>query len=87
MMFQSDVQRNPGAEEWPFTRMMATRTQPKSLSASRSKRRPELEGPEEKTLLSLTFGTGGRSKATARATAGHSLAPSGFLEYEQGGGI
>jgi hypothetical protein len=41
---------------WPFTRMMATRTRPKSLSASRRKRRPELECLEEKQLLSVTFG-------------------------------
>src|SRR5262249_42964832 len=41
---------------WPLTRMMATRTQPKSLSASRRKRRPGLECLEEKQLLSITFG-------------------------------
>jgi hypothetical protein len=35
--------------------MMATRTRPKSLSASRRKRRPGLECLEEKTLLSTLF--------------------------------
>jgi hypothetical protein len=35
---------------------MATRTRPKTLSASRRKRRPELECLEEKQLLSITFG-------------------------------
>src|SRR6516162_9729101 len=41
---------------WPFTRTMATRTRPKTLSASRRKRRPQLECLEEKQLLSITFG-------------------------------
>ena len=41
---------------WPFTRSMATRTRPESLSASRRKRRPALECLEEKQLLSITFG-------------------------------
>src|SRR5262249_49230330 len=44
---------------WPLTRMMATRTRPKSLSASRRKRRPGLECLEEKQLLSITFGAYG----------------------------
>jgi hypothetical protein len=35
---------------------MATRTQPKTLSASRRKRRPQLESLEEKQLLSIVFG-------------------------------
>jgi hypothetical protein len=35
---------------------MATRTRPKTLSASRRKRRPQLECLEEKQLLSITFG-------------------------------
>jgi hypothetical protein len=42
---------------WPFTRMMATRTRPKTLSASRRRRRPELECLEEKKVLSITFGS------------------------------
>ena len=41
---------------WPFTRMIATRTRPESLSASRRKRRPALECLEEKQLLSIVFG-------------------------------
>jgi hypothetical protein len=36
--------------------MMTTRTQPKTLSASRRKRRPELECLEEKKVLSTVFG-------------------------------
>jgi hypothetical protein len=39
--------------------MMATRTRPKSLIASRRKRRPGLECLEDKTLLSITFGAYG----------------------------
>jgi hypothetical protein len=35
---------------------MTTRTQPKTLSASRRKRRPELECLEEKKVLSTLFG-------------------------------
>jgi hypothetical protein len=42
---------------WPFTRMMATRTLPKTLSASRRQRRPGLECLEEKNLLSTVFGS------------------------------
>jgi hypothetical protein len=37
--------------------MMTTRTRPKSLSASRRKRRPALECLEEKQLLSIVFGS------------------------------
>ena len=40
---------------WPFTRSMTTRTRPKTLSASRRKRRPELECLEEKKVLSTLF--------------------------------
>ena len=44
---------------WPLTRMMANRTRPETLSASRRKRRPALECLEEKQLLSITFGADG----------------------------
>ena len=40
---------------WPFARSMATRTRPKTLSASRRRRRPELECLEEKKVLSTLF--------------------------------
>src|SRR5262249_51012785 len=55
--------QNPGSAiqrsstMWPFTRMMMTRTRPKTLSASRRKRRPGLECLEQKNLLTTVFGS------------------------------
>jgi hypothetical protein len=42
---------------WPFTRSMAARTRPTTLSASRRQRRPGLECLEEKKLLATVFGS------------------------------